>query len=1003
MKKYISLLGTLLVSLSLMSQTTIYYLPQGPRKASLAAKELRRYIYQRTGEMSTISSLPKLPKDYKNLIVLMVKGQVMPKGFTIAPDVQQTINGLKPEEFCLRSFLFKDDPCLIICGGDSIGMLYGAYRFAEIIGARFYLHGDVIPETKIGFNISEINEIQKPMFALRGIQPYHDFAEGPDWWETDNYLAIVDQLPKMKMNFIGLHTYTNADKYVCYEPNVWIGQPDEYDANGKVKKSYPSKYNNTGLFSWGYKPRKTSDYSWGADQLFEKDFYTSGVMDGLTPIPDSPEKMNELFNRTADMLKVSFTKARSLGVKTCIGTELPLTIHYSITDEMKKNGKTLDSAYAANLYKGVFGRIEKAYPIDYYWLWTDEGWTWSIPEPEKQKAVLSDLQTAIAVHKEMKPSFKLATCGWVLGPPQDRSLFDKILPKEMPMSCINRYVGYSPVEIGFASVNGRDKWAIPWMEDDPRMISPQLWVGRVRRDAADAYAYGCNGLMGIHWRTDIISPNIAALAQAGWSHKGWNKKPGERYTPAPRVYANVDGTDEDQVYGKAVYNAGVYWLYVNEPIDITLKFCEVSYDKEGQRLFDILINDSIVKADVDVYKLAGGKNRPCDLLFKNIKGNPNQVRISFKRKSGPGYPMISGIVAEGKTYKKKINCGGDTYKDYEKDLINSWDPRHPLYGNVIHEQPEIDYIKEIMDYKPTSDFYVDWCLSMFGPEISTEASRIFTALDGNFPLASEWRTGPGNIRLIKNAWVDEDKKYSFIAGFEGLTRLVKGPGNIERYNYWLNKFKYQRALAHLGCVLTDYYALMKNIEQTDDNFKKKDMILKNAMPMRIEMNTLWGEAQTCLLESINTTGDMGVIANLENHSMAEGTITKYDSLIKAVIWQDLPKTAQPSKEYKGKLRIFAPSVRTSINKKEDFSLKIIILGSFDESGLFFWWKKMGANESYQKLPLKHVNHGVYTIAIPASSIAGNDFEYYVSVIGKGGNVVFPASAPQLNNTVIVVE
>ena len=74
------------------------------------------------------------------------------------------------------------------------------------------------------------------------------------------------------------------------------------------------------------------------------------------------------------------------------------------------------------------------------------------------------------------------------------------------MSCINRQVGNAPVEPGFAQVQGRPKWAIPWMEDDPSLTSAQLWAGRMRNDAADALAYGCTGLMGIHWRTPITGP-----------------------------------------------------------------------------------------------------------------------------------------------------------------------------------------------------------------------------------------------------------------------------------------------------------------------------------------------------------------------------------------------------------------------------------------------------------------------------------------------------------------
>ena len=44
------------------------------------------------------------------------------------------------------------------------------------------------------------------------------------------------------------------------------------------------------------------------------------------------------------------------------------------------------------------------------------------------------------------------------------------------MSCINRTVGNTPVEPGFAKVQGRPKWAIPWMEDDPGLTMPQLWA-----------------------------------------------------------------------------------------------------------------------------------------------------------------------------------------------------------------------------------------------------------------------------------------------------------------------------------------------------------------------------------------------------------------------------------------------------------------------------------------------------------------------------------------------
>ncbi|MFC1537545.1 hypothetical protein ACFL4P_01825 [Gemmatimonadota bacterium] len=118
----------------------------------------------------------------------------------------------------------------------------------------------------------------------------------------------------------------------------------------------------------------------------------------------------------------------------------------------------------------------------------------------------------------------------MLGPQSDRALFDRVLPTRMALSCINREVGHDPVEPGFARIEGRGKWAIPWLEDDPALIIPQLWAGRMRRDAADALAYGCDGLMGIHWRTRELGPNVAALSRAAWDQSDWNPGVDERIT-----------------------------------------------------------------------------------------------------------------------------------------------------------------------------------------------------------------------------------------------------------------------------------------------------------------------------------------------------------------------------------------------------------------------------------------------------------------------------------------
>jgi len=338
------------------------------------------------------------------------------------------------------------------------------------------------------------------------------------------------------MNFFGLHTYPQGG--VGPEPAVWIGMPGDFNEDGTVKFSYPSRHFTTANVTgaWGYKP--------AAAQIFERDDFGPDYMRGMNPWTQlTQEKSNELFNRMGETLKEAFEYAHILGVKTCVGTETPLIIPDAVKERIKSMGKDpSDPAVVQELYEGMFRRISKAYPLDYYWFWTPEGWTWGNPKDEQIEATAADFRAAIAAAKQVNAPFTLATCGWVLGPPKDRALFDNSLPKEMPMSCINRNVGFAPVEPGFANVNDRPQWAIPWLEDDPAMIIPQLWAGRMRRDAADALAYGCTGLLGIHWRTRILGPNVSALAHAAWQQKDWNPDFGKKIEPPkPKLTEGREG------------------------------------------------------------------------------------------------------------------------------------------------------------------------------------------------------------------------------------------------------------------------------------------------------------------------------------------------------------------------------------------------------------------------------------------------------------------------------
>ena len=273
----------------------------------------------------------------------------------------------------------------------------------------------------------------------------------------------------------------------------------------------------------------------------------------------------------------------------------------------------------------------------------------------------------------------------MLGPPQSPALFDEFLPKDMPMSCINRTVGNTPVEPGFAKITGRPKWAIPWLEDDPGMTIPQLWAGRMRRDAADALKYGCTGLMGIHWRTRILAPNVSALAKAAWDQTGWNDDaknvadgpsakcpraskavklaqfPDNSHSPAPTTTPSIRTVR----YGMKAYHIDV----PNGTYNVTLKLCEPAYAEKGKRVFGAKVQDKTLFEHLDIFAKVG-KNHALDKTANDVQVTDGRLTIEFIAETE--FPCIAGIVIEGKTaglepvprqpYTRKINCGGPVFQ-----------------------------------------------------------------------------------------------------------------------------------------------------------------------------------------------------------------------------------------------------------------------------------------------------------------------------------------------------
>jgi hypothetical protein len=965
---------------------------------TLAAHEVRRYVYLRTGELLPMRT--RSSQAGEACIFVARKDQPETKGFAGDAAALEAVAALKPQEYLLK----KTGPnSLQIVGGDDAGVLYGAYAFAEKLGVRFYLHGDVVPDERIPFSIPELNERGKALFALRGIQPFHDFPEGPDWWNTDDYLAYIAQLAKMRMNFIGLHCYPEGR--VGPEPLVWIGTQDEMDEEGSVKKSYPSFWANTSSSKemWGYTPTKTSDFAGGASLLFAGDNFGNEVQAGLMPRPETPEDCNEVFNRTAVLLRRAFQEAKALGVKVCIGTETPLTIPAPVKEHLKSQGKNPeDSATVREIYEGMFARIKRAYPVDYYWLWTPEEWTWGGNKPEQFEATTRDIQTALDADKALGNPFTLATCGWVLGPQYDRAALDKFLPKDAPMSCINRQVGHDPVEPAFANIAGRPKWAIPWMENDPTLTQPQPWVGRMRYDAADARRLGCTGLLGIHWRTKAMMLNVSALAAAAWD-QSWVPasfdpnpiqpqlaKDGALGGSVAAFTAPVAETDEAPIYQTVRYDVAGYHLAVPDgTYSVTLKFNEPYYDQAGRRVFGVKIQGRPVIETLDIFTRVG-KNRALDFTFTNAEVTNGVLRIDFTPQVE--FPCIAGIVIDGKTragdqaggqpFTRKINCGGEKFKDYEADRVTG----APATAGKDRGMP-------------VADFYADFAGASFGANVAGAAGAIMADVDGvKMPKITDWITGPGCIVTNGAPWEKVKGQFDFVERFAALREQVRGAGNLERFDYWLNTYRAAEAMARIGCARGELDRAAAAMKNEKDAARKKELAAE-ALAARVKLAGAWAQLLSFQTALTDTPGELGTIANLEMQSRrTRHLLDEYDSELVASLGAPLPAEATPSTNYGGAARIIVPTVRTHVQPGESLHLEVIVLDNQPAKSAALFWRRLGRG-GFQKVNLKHVGRAVYSVALPA---AKEDIEYYISArTASGRKLAWPASAPEQNQTVVL--
>jgi hypothetical protein len=386
-------------------------------------------------------------------------------------------------------------------------LLFAVFDFLERQGLVFGIDGTTAPiDRPVELCLPEKGRswAASPSFAVRGLLPWPDFLNCISVYNDEDFKAYFAAMLRMRFNTFGMHVYTEN------EPNPLAESYLSFDYAGS---GHRAALEDTTVTSWGYLPQRTSTYKMGAAQFFDRETFGA---DATRLAADNWD----IASRTTELLRSAFKFAGELGIRTGIGFEPyknPMEIVRALPPEALKHPKGfVESNTARDLLERRLADLLERYPdVNYVWLWQDEGANW---ESREKNVPLSAAPFTQAHHflKRHAPDKRLVLAGWGGVARHFESLHER-LPEDIVFSALSDSLGWDPVHEAFGKLGSRERWPVPWIEDDPSMWFPQFRASRFEKDMKHAKELGCQGVIGIHWRHRVIDPTATYLARAAWN------------------------------------------------------------------------------------------------------------------------------------------------------------------------------------------------------------------------------------------------------------------------------------------------------------------------------------------------------------------------------------------------------------------------------------------------------------------------------------------------------
>ncbi|HEY4325743.1 MAG TPA: alpha-glucuronidase family glycosyl hydrolase [Mucilaginibacter sp.] len=496
-----------------------------------AIVDLQRYIAQVTGKTPVVS---RLDKQTISSSAIIIANYSQLKGF-FSKDVPAADIG--DEGYVIKQIDKQGNRIILLYANTNAGLVNGIYGLLSELGFEFNLGSEVVPAS-LPNDLTVNPIIKKPVFSIRGVLPWYNFFNSPTAWDAADHRAFVDQLIRSGANFITFHSYDN-------EPFSAVKENGKMILGGHLR--------NTGLSTWGTNPMATADFKYGTDKLYDTKYF--GAATTLQNYDESTE-----IEKEKAVLKEALLYAKSRGLKTSIGfapygdptlkkdrdqfikqftynleyynfvdylfiwqTETKgaqgYPLHYDthiLPDKRDPNSKIINyGVYRAPVFKRI---VDKESGIKPFFKPDSAG---KIARATEGARLELFAKLALKILSRYKNAPKLVISGWggenYLLSEEYYDGLDKVLPKDVAFSSLESLTPKPTVDKVYAALPpDRQRWPIPWLENDGDQWHPQTYLKTFEPLARDILKSGSQGFLTIHWRTREVEDNFGYLLSFSW-------------------------------------------------------------------------------------------------------------------------------------------------------------------------------------------------------------------------------------------------------------------------------------------------------------------------------------------------------------------------------------------------------------------------------------------------------------------------------------------------------